>query len=85
MSLIIMDNSLVTYALSYSIDNCDDHERSTWICNRIQENIHHIDQATLLHIKQLINDHVNDDWSYLEAAPFKRLRTYVVEQLKVYA
>lgn len=85
MSLTIMDDSLVLYALEYALDTPSDYERSNWICNRIQENIHHLNQATLEHIQQTINGDIQESWGYLEAAPFKRLRTYVVNQLEIYA
>lgn len=85
MTLVIADSSLVTYALTYAIDEHDDHERSNWICNRISDNIGHLDQATLLHLKQLINDHVDEEkWDYLEYSPFKRLRSYIHNELEKY-
>lgn len=84
MSLVIMDDSLVLYALEYALDTPSDYERSNWICNRIQENIHQLKQATLEHIQQKINSDIQESWGYLEAAPFKRLRTYVVNQLEIY-
>lgn len=84
MALTIMDDSLVLYALEYALCTPSDDERSNWICNRIQENIHQLNQATLEHILQKINGDVQESWGYLESAPFKRLRTYVVNELEIY-
>lgn len=85
MSLVIMDNSLVTYALQFALQEKQDYERSNWICNRIKDNIDHLDKATLLHLQQLINDEMQDQWDYMQRAPFKSLRSYIVGRLEIYS
>ena len=85
MSLIIADSSLLTYALYHGFEWRKDSERTNWICNSISGNIEHIDHATLLHLNQMIDDHVKSDWLYLERKPFYNLQDTIVAHLKVYA